>query len=233
MQQSNGQTANDSVTYWINPKYLSCLDSGKSVCNCQELNSILIMHLDTIVNKMRVHPSIYYSEDFEFNFKQDKNHMFTILRSYEIDSGSVFNIKADHLILTTPKQTTLFTKIKVQPIDTTWIEGDMWRQIGVINCKPLLKYSIKSCNDSSIFPLTTKILADHISKGQAIISCSDDYYYNEMRIKITDTNYYLLYESDTVKIYNEPERGRGDKVDITTLRECATFFKPKQTTDNK
>jgi hypothetical protein len=223
----NGQTVTDSATYWVNDKYISCLDSGKSVCHCQEQNNLLILHIDTIKNIVTIDPSIYFSwETFEINIKHGKINTYSIIPSYGMDNGSVMNINGNQLILTSPKQAAEFTKIKVKKIDK-WLQGDMWRQIGVINCKPLLKYSITICNDSSNISLTKKELADYIMQGKTTISCSDDFHYNEMHIKDADKEFFLLYEIDSIKMYEEPLRDRDQKIDITKLKNCQLFYLQK------
>jgi len=227
-QYTNGQTAKDSATYWVNKKYLACLDSGKSVCYCQEQDNFLILHIDTIAKKLTVAPSIYYSwETFEFDIKRYNKSSFTILPGVGIDRGSTFNIKANQLTLTTLKQTTLFTKIEVQRFDNKSIQGDLWKQIGVINCKPLLKYSIKLCSDSSAFPLTTKRLSEYISTGRITINCSTDYHYNEMYINIDNVEFFLVYKKDSIKLYKEEPRDEDVVVDITTLKDCQLLIKTK------
>jgi hypothetical protein len=226
-QRSHGQITNDAATYWVNVKYLDCIDSGSSVCYCQEQSNFLILHIDTIENRLTIKPSIYHSwETLEFNTKRNKVNSFEVLPAYGIDSGSTFNIKANQLMLTTPKEMFSFKKIIVKRIDRGSIHGDIWRQIGAINCKPLLKYHIKLCGDNTTFPLTTEKLSEYISSGQATISCSDDYQYNELYIRSAQTGFFLVYENNFIKAFKEPEpRDRGHKIDTTKLKDCQLFYK--------
>ena len=230
VQLCNGQTANDSVVYWVNEKYVDCIEAGKSVCNCQEENDFLILYIDTATKDLIINPSIYYSwETKELKLEQENLNLYKIIpnNGYAIDSNSTLTIKGNSILIISSKQTAKFTKINVRQLDD-WKTADLCWQIGVINCRPLLKYSIKLCGDSTSFPLTTKILSDYISRGQVTISCSDDYHYNEMYIKSSETHFFLVYDNNSIKVYKEPNpRGRFDKVDISKLKDCQLFYKSK------
>jgi hypothetical protein len=226
---SFGQITSDSAIYWINQKYVNCIDSGKSVCHCQEHNNFLILYLDSATKKLTIDPSLYYSEETVVcDIKQDKKNSYTILPGFGMDTGSIINVKSNQLTLSTPKMTTIFTKIKVKLIESKWIEGDLWRQIGIINCRPLLEYSIKLCSDSTAFPLTKEVLANYISKGQITINCSDDYHYNEMSIPGTNAEFFLVYGDNSINVYKETERDRGEIITTSEFKDCQLFYKTKE-----
>jgi len=214
----NGQTPNDSISYWVNQKYLDCLDSGKSVCNCQEKNNYLILHIDTKKKLLTINPSIYFSpETFEFKIRAINKSAYSIVSGPGIDSGSTLNFSANQMILKSSKKSILFNKIRVKPLDN-WIQGDLWKQLGVINCKPLLNYSFDSNNDSTEPLLSKKSLSEYISKALITISCSDDYHYNEMQIKDSNTEFFVIYDKDWIKIYRIPQRDRGQIIEIDKLK---------------
>ena len=226
-QKSNGQIASDSATYWVNQKYVDCINSGKSVSECQEQNNFLILHIDTTLNRLTIDPSIYYSwETLVSEIKQNNQNYYTILPTYGIDSSSVLNIKDNQITISSAKQLMVFTKIKVKRLDN-WTQGDLWRQLGVINCKPFLKYSIKpDCGYTNLL-LTQYDLSNYISNGRIWISCSDDYHYNELTIKKSDKDYlhfFLEYGNDFIKMYKTHGRDKEEKIDITKLKECQLYF---------
>jgi hypothetical protein len=48
-----------------------------------------------------------------------------------------------------------------------------------------------------------------------------------IKTKETATEFFIVYGIDTIKIYKEPPRNRGDGVDINTLNECELFSRQK------
>jgi hypothetical protein len=220
-----GQLKKDSAVYWVNQNYINCIDSGNSVCRCEKQNNFLILSIDTELNKLIINPSIYHSwETLNLDIKKEDQISYSILPTYGVDSGSILKITSNQLSIKTPKDIGLFTKIKVKRLDN-WVEGDLWRQVGVINCKPLSKYSFSSCSDKSNLLLAPKEFSNLILEGRITISCSDDYYYDEMHINKSETEFFLIYEKDAVKIYKIPARDKGDKVDIANLKDCQILHK--------
>jgi hypothetical protein len=219
----------DSATYWVNQKYVDCINAGNSVCNCEEQNDYLILYIDTASNQLIIEPSIYYSwEIFHFGIERGKKNSYNIISTagYKIDSGNVLNINGNQLTITNSKQTTVFTKITVEQLDDV-TDFDLGRQIKRINCKPLLKYTVSPCNDTSKLLLTQEQLSNYIARGQIDIRCSDDYHYTEMYVRNSQTEYFMVYEGDKIKIYKEPTRDRRVKVEVDTLKECQQYSKSK------
>jgi hypothetical protein len=231
---ATGQTSNSKKleTYWVNSNYLGCIDSGKSVCDCQKRNNFLLIYMDKIENKLIIHPSIYYSwETIEIDIKPDplKKNLFTLLPSHKIDSGSFVNVTGKELILKSPNKTVIFSKIEVPQLDTSGLKFDMGQQIGLINSKPLLNYSIKLSKGNTLF-LTKSDIEKYVSNGSISIDCSDDFYYNEMGIDVNKNYmyYFLQYNHDTIKIYQETiGRDRWDSIYVDSLKSCELLYKMK------
>ena len=223
---SNGQDNKiDSATYWVNQKYVDCIDKGNSVCSCQEQNNYLILHIDTLLNKLTIDPSIYYSREIiEVSIKKDKQNSYLITAVDGKDTASILKFTDNSITIQSLKELSVFKKIRVKRLDN-WTQGDMWRQVGIINCRSLLKYNVTACNKTTGLVLTQKDLANYILQGQVSISCSDDYYYNEMYIRNSTSQFFLLYEENAIKIYKEPLRDKGQIVEVSKLKDCQIYIK--------
>lgn len=220
----SAQTRQDSATYWVNTQYIDCLEAGKSVCQCQEQNVFLMLHLDNKANKLTIEPSIYLSwEPYMFNIQPNQKHNWIASPGYGLDSGAVLTGTEKQLTLKTPQKTFVFNKIVVAKTDNG-VGTDMGNQIAVINCKPLLNYAVKPCSGDSLL-LSQQDLSNYILNKQIGISCSTDYYYNEMYIRTLDLHFFMVYKPDGIKIYKEPARDLDEAVEIDNLKECQLYYK--------
>jgi hypothetical protein len=223
----NDQVVKDSIEFWVNLKYLNCLDSGKSVCDCQKQNNFLLIHLDTTLNELRIKPSVYYSwEPIFLVTKQDSNRSsrWKTLPTPELDT-MIWDFSENSLVGKFSNQAIVFKKIRANSLDK-WVDSDLSSQLGVINTKPLLKYSISPCNETISFPLSNEILSNFITTGQINVSCSDDYHYNELYIKPLKVEFFLVYKKGSIKVYKETViRDRMKKIDTSQLKDCQLFYK--------
>jgi len=211
----------------VNQSYLDCIDSGQSVCRCEEKNKFLICHLVSDSNRLLIHPSIYYSwEPVQLEIQKGKAHQYTVLPSpeREMGSGGRLLIQGSQLRFTVNNKTTLFTQGKFRRLERS-LEIDMGRQLSIINCKPLQKYTLLACPNSSTVLLSQSELARLMARGEVSINCSDDYHYTELVVRGTSAQYFMDYRSDTIKLYRLPTRNRGEKVDKSALKDCQIYVK--------
>jgi hypothetical protein len=242
---SNGQSKGVAVTLWINSEYRACIDSGKSICHCQEQNPYLILQIDsarkispsaytedmnpkdTLKYRMTIDPSIYRSwEILDVPITPTGKNSFSVLPHYDIDSGMTVNLEGAHLTLTYGKQKVRFIEVFRMHLADNGTRN-MTSYIGALNCN-LLGYSIKPGKGGTVF-LTHDDLINYIAEGRISVSCSDDFNYNEMTVKKNDSTYlyfFLVYKKDnTIELYKEPGRNRGDEINVTKLKESEIFFK--------
>jgi|GEM_PF-3230195 hypothetical protein len=243
---SKGQSKDDDITFWINMKYSACIDSGKSICHCQEQNPYLILQIDsarkispsaytedmnpkdTLKYRMTIVPSIYRSwETLDVPITPTGKNSFSVLPHYDIDSGMTVNLEGTHLTLTYGEETVRFIKLSRRGLADNGTRN-MRNYMGVFNSIPLLTYSIKPGKGGTIF-LTHDDLINYIAEGRISVSCSDDFNYNEMTVEKNDSTnlyFFLVYKKDnTIELYKEPGRNRGDEIDTTKLKVSEIFFK--------
>ena len=228
--KSKGQSESVSMTYWVNQKYLKCINSGNSVSSCHEQNDFLILHIDTSEKIITLEPSMYYSwEMIELKYNLSNNYYNIVSSNFGTDSITGFNIIDNKIVLSSSNHSTLFERIQVKRIDK-WAQGDIWRQLGLLNSKPLLEYATKPDCSSTELLVTQNELKEYISKGQIWISVSDDFYYNELTIKKSENDYlhfFLEYGNNYIKMYKTHGREKDEIIDTSTLNECQLFYLPK------
>ncbi len=224
---TNAQVNNDSADYWVNSYYVACLDSGGSVCECEQKHDLLMLHMNRETRILTIVPSVYHSlESFELNtVVLNKKNRFMVVSGPGLDSGTNLRFTSLYLTIKTPKGPVLFTPLKVPAIEKN-TDADMRKQVGVLNCKPLLKYVTKPCDGSKLL-LTKEHMRDLVAKGGITLNCSDDHHYNELHLTNPPTEFFLSYEEDKIRMYKHPPRDRGETIDIRKLKQCQEFYRNK------
>ncbi len=213
---------------WINNNYIACIDSGNSVCHCQDVNDVIMLHADTFQNRVVMYPSPRISpEDITMEIAKIEN----LPTAFEIKSG--FNTRLafrdTQLLLINSSQVMLFSKIDV-PLMVKRGEEIMHEQLGFINYLPLLGYATKPCAGNAKLLLTNKELGEYLNKGNVSLHCSDDFHYNEMVIKKDGRafmEFFMEYGRDTIKIYKEPLRDKDVAFKPTAKTGCQLFYRVK------
>ncbi len=224
-QLSYGQA--DYLTYWVNNKYVGCLESGLSVCDCQRENDFLMLHIDSIKNRLTIEPSIYKSwETLETDIHKMGDQKYRITPWYGIAGEANVERIDNQIYLNTENGQVAFSKLNVRRLQR-FIQVDISKQIGIVNARPLVKYLIKPCGNAAGNYLTVANVSEYLSRGQISISCSTDLNYNEMFISTDKSSFFLVYLNDTIKAYKHPPRDMDEVIDENKLKECQLFIRMK------
>jgi hypothetical protein len=220
----SSQTNLDSIYYWVNKRFIECVDSGLGVCNCQKLNKYLILDYNGSTTTLTIIPSIYHSwETISTKVIQNSTNIYPVIPSYGIDSGYFFVENVNTSLLCRSTEKIEFMKVIIRPFEKN-VESDMSRQIGILSAYHFAKFPTYNCDKANQPIISQDSIRSLIKNGKMHISCSDDYNYDIMGIAGSETQYFVDYKKGLFTIYPISRRDRFQKVDITTIKECQTFI---------
>jgi hypothetical protein len=219
------QSRTDSVTYWVNASFLACLDSGLSVCSCQEQQAFLIADLDMSKQMFTLLTSAFQgNKHLTWRLPKSKFSADTLelaaTDTANKTTGRIF-MRDKGLVYQTEKQTVLFQPIRAVILEKNRSKDMEW-QLGRIQAQPLLKFRTEACKENNyLIPPTA--LSEGIREGRITIRCSLEGHHDELEVAGQSNGYFLAYTRYLIKLFLKPESTQESRIDLSTLSDCQIF----------
>ena len=220
--------------YWVSLDYLESLEKEISICDCWRQNEFLLLHIDFDKLEIIIHSNLFHagmdSQVFLPLIANGQKFMTDTSQAWPFSEPIYFErAYTDTLEITMGLEKYIFVKKKFElknQNSKTIVDLNSWNLFDFsyqLNSRILLKYDLLDTTESTAILIPVDSLHDLILKGMVDGYCSDDFHEDGVTIHLNESrHFHLVFAPGKVILYQELiERGRGQKIDLTSL--------PKQT----